>query len=142
MATAKEKDKVRVHYTGKLEDGTVFDSSVEREPVEFTIGEERLIPGFEKAVLGMEPGEKKVESVVAGEAYGPFRDELVQELSRQDFPEDITVSQGQRFEARTASGQPLMLTVVDVADDKVTVDANHPLAGKDLVFEIELLEIL
>ncbi|MEA3365354.1 MAG: peptidylprolyl isomerase [Candidatus Hydrogenedentes bacterium] len=142
MAAAKEKDKVRVHYTGKLEDGTVFDSSVEREPVEFTIGEERLIAGFEKAVLGMEPGENKVETVAAGEAYGPFRDELVQELSRQDFPGDVTITQGQRFEARTASGQPLMLTVVDVADDKVTVDANHPLAGKDLVFEIELLEIL
>jgi peptidylprolyl isomerase len=142
MAEAKEKDKVRVHYTGKLEDGTVFDSSRERDPLEFTIGEERLIPGFEQAVVGMQPGETKVENVAAGEAYGPFRDELVQELSRKDFPEDITISQGQRFEARTASGQPLMLTVVDVADEKVTVDANHPLAGKDLVFEIELVEIL
>lgn len=142
MAEAKEKDKVRVHYTGKLEDGTVFDSSRERDPLEFTIGEERLIPGFEQAVVGMQPGETKVENVAAGEAYGPFRDELVQELSRKDFPDDITLSQGQRFEARTASGQPLMLTVVDVADDKVTVDANHPLAGKDLVFEIELVEIL
>lgn len=142
MAEAKEKDKVRVHYTGKLEDGTVFDSSRERDPLEFTIGEERLIPGFEQAVVGMQPGETKVENVAAGEAYGPFRDELVQELSRKDFPDDITLSQGQRFEARTASGQPLMLTVIDVADDKVTVDANHPLAGKDLVFEIELVEIL
>ncbi|MFO7973964.1 MAG: peptidylprolyl isomerase [Candidatus Hydrogenedentota bacterium] len=142
MAEAKEKDKVRVHYTGKLDDGTVFDSSREREPLEFTIGEERLIPGFEQAVVGMAPGEKKVENVGAGDAYGPFRDELVQELSRNDFPDDIDISQGQRFEARTANGQPLMLTVVDVADEKVTVDANHPLAGKDLVFEIELLEIL
>ena len=142
MAEAKTQDKVRVHYTGKLEDGTVFDSSREREPLEFTIGEERLIPGFEKAVVGMQPGETKIENIAATEAYGPFRDELVQELSRKEFPEDMTVSQGQRFEARTSNGQPLMLTVVDVSDEKVTVDANHPLAGKDLTFEIELVEIV
>jgi peptidylprolyl isomerase len=142
MAEAKAQDKVRVHYTGKLEDGTVFDSSRERDPLEFTIGEERLIPGFEKAIVGMQPGETKTENIAANEAYGPFRDELVQELSRKEFPEDMTVTQGQRFEARTANGQPLMLTVVDVSDEKVTVDANHPLAGKDLTFEIELVDIL
>ena len=142
MAEAKAQDTVRVHYTGKLEDGTVFDSSLEREPLEFTIGEERLIPGFENAVVGMQPGDKKVESIAAREAYGPFRNELVQELSRSEFPPDMNVAQGQRFEARTSSGQPLVLTVVDVTGEKVTVDANHPLAGKDLTFEIELVEIL
>lgn len=142
MSEAKTNDTVRVHYTGKLEDGTVFDTSVEREPLEFTIGQERLIPGFESAVVGMQPGEKKVENVAADEAYGPFRNELVKDLSRAEFPADASITEGQRFEARTPDGQPLMLTVVEVADDTVTVDANHPLAGKDLVFEIELLEIV
>jgi len=142
MTEAKTNDTVRVHYTGKLEDGSVFDSSIEREPLEFTIGQERLIPGFESAVVGMQPGEKKVENVAADEAYGPFRNELVKDLSRAEFPPEANVAEGQRFEARTPDGQPLTLTVVDVGDDTVTVDANHPLAGKDLVFEIELLEIV
>lgn len=141
MAQAKSGDTVRVHYSGKLDDGTVFDTSEKREPLEFTIGGESLIAGFEQAVIGMEPGERKTQRVPSDEAYGPFRNELVHEIQRSQFPEDADLSVGQRFRA-TAGPETIILSVVDIGEEQVTVDANHPLAGKDLVFEIELVEIL
>jgi peptidylprolyl isomerase len=141
MAQAQQNDTVRVHYTGKLEDGTVFDTSREREPLEFTLGQGAIIPGFEEAVVGMEPGQTKTEVLTPEKAYGPFRDELVITIEREQFPEDATIEVGQRFEASGPQG-PMILSVVDVEGDQVTADANHPLAGKALVFEIDLVEIV
>lgn len=140
MAQAQHNDQVSVHYTGKLEDGTVFDSSQEGEPLVFRIGEGTLIPGFEEAVIGMEPGETKVENLPPERAFGPFRDELVQSIDRGEFPPDAEIEVGRQFQAAGPQG-PMVLSVVDVEGDKVTVDANHPLAGKRLTFEISLVEI-
>ena len=141
MAQAQQNDTVRVHYTGKLEDGTVFDSSRERDPLEFTLGEGKLIPGFEEAVIGMAPGETKSETLPPEKAYGPFRDELVLTIDRGQFPEDAKVEVGQRFEASGPQG-PMILNIVEVEDQQVTADANHPLAGKALLFDIDLVEIV
>ena len=140
MAQAQHNDQVSVHYTGKLEDGTVFDSSQEREPLVFRIGEGTLIPGFEEAVIGMEPGETKVENLPPERAFGPFRDELVQTIDRGEFPPDAEIEVGRQFQAAGPQG-PMVLSVVEVEGDKVTVDANHPLAGQRLTFEISLVEI-
>ncbi len=141
MAVAEQNDVVKVHYTGKLEDGTVFDSSHEREePIEFRIGEGKLIPGFEEAVVGMEPGQQKTETLQPDDAFGPFREELVQTLPRSEFPEDASIEVGQQFQAEGPQG-PMILNVVEIEGDQVTVDANHPLAGKALVFEIDLVEV-
>jgi FKBP-type peptidyl-prolyl cis-trans isomerase 2 len=140
MSEAQPNDTVKVHYTGKLTDGTVFDSSREREPLEFTIGQQQVIPGFEKAVEGMSPGETKTATIPPEEGYGSFRDDLVQKVGREQFPPEAQVEEGQRFRA-SADGQDVLLTVVEVDDESVTVDANHPLAGKDLIFDIELVEI-
>jgi len=142
MTQAKEQDTVRVHYTGKLGDGTVFDTSTERDPLEFTIGDETIVPGFEQAVVGMSPGERKTEEVPASMGFGPVRDELVMDIGRAQFPTDTELAVGERFQASRADGKGLQLTVVEIHDDTVVVDANHPLAGKDLVFEIELVEIV
>ncbi|HDH96842.1 MAG TPA: peptidylprolyl isomerase [Proteobacteria bacterium] len=142
MAQAKEGDTVRVHYTGKLEDGTVFDSSVEREPLEFTIGEGQIIPGFEQAVIGMQPGEKKTVDVPPEKAYGPHREELVLEVERAKFPEHIDPQVGQQLQIPQPYGQAVIVTVTDVSETSVTLDANHPLAGKNLTFDIELIEIV
>jgi peptidylprolyl isomerase len=140
MAQAKHDDQVSVHYTGTLDDGTVFDSSRDREPLEFRIGEGALIPGFEEAVIGMEPGETKVANLPPERAYGPFRDELVQTIDRSEFPPDMEIEVGQQFQATGPEG-PMVLSVVDVVGDDITVDANHPLAGRNLTFEISLIEI-
>jgi peptidylprolyl isomerase len=142
MPHAKEQDKVKIHYTGKLPDGTVFDSSQGKEPLEFTIGDRTIIPGLEEAVVGMSPGEQKTEAVAAEMAFGPFRNELVQELTRSEFPTESPPVVGQRYNAQSAGQASIVLTVIDVSGETVTVDANHPLAGKDLVFDIELVEIL
>ena len=138
MAQAKQGDTVTVHYTGKLDDGTVFDSSVEREPLEFTLGEGLVIPGFENAVIGMNAGEKKTVDIASEEAYGPYSDELILSVNREQFPEDIQPEVGQSLQVQQPNGQPVVVTVAAVADEEVKLDANHPLAGKDLTFEIEL----
>jgi FKBP-type peptidyl-prolyl cis-trans isomerase 2 len=141
MAQAKHGDIVRVHYTGKLEDGTVFDSSEDREPLEFTIGEGKIIPGFERAVVGMNPGESKTEKVPADQAFGPYREELVVEVDRQQIPADVELKVGKRLQFRHANGRATQGLVTDVSESKVTLDANHPLARRDLIFNIQLLEI-
>lgn len=141
MAQAQQGDKVKVHYTGKLAvDGTVFDSSHDREPLEFSIGEGEIIPGFEEAVVGMAPGDSKTEEIPSDKAYGPHRQEMVAEVDRQQIPEDISVEVGQQLQVQHPSGQVIPVTVTAVEDSKVTLDGNHPLAGKDLVFEIELVD--
>ncbi|MBM3141602.1 MAG: peptidylprolyl isomerase [Chloroflexi bacterium] len=140
-AQAKNGNTVQVDYTGKLADGTVFDTSVGREPLEFTLGAGQLIPGFEKAVLGMKVGEKKTVTIPADEAYGPHRDEQVVELSREELPSDLTPQVGQQLVVTQQDGRQIIVVITEVSDETVTIDANHPLAGKDLTFEIELVKI-
>jgi len=142
MAKAKEGDTVKVHYTGKLEDGTVFDSSVDRDPLQFTIGEGRIIAGFEEAVVGMSPGESKTVEVPAEKAYGPHLEEMVQVVDRDQFPENLEPKVGDHLQIRVAGDQIVVVRVTDVSESSVTLDANHPLAGKDLTFDIELVEIV
>ena len=141
MTQAKNGDAVKVHYTGRLEDGTIFDSSVNRDPLEFTLGEGMLIPGFEQAVLGMSPGESKTADVSADQAYGPHREEMVVEIDRQEFPPHFQPEVGQQLRIPQSDGRVTRLLVTDVSEQKVTLDANHPLAGRDLTFDIQLLEI-
>jgi len=141
MAQAKNGDTVTVHYTGRLENGTVFDSSANRDPLQFTLGEGLLIPGFEQAVLGMSLGESKTVEVSADQAYGPHQDEMVVEIDRQEFPPHFQPEVGQQLQIPQSDGRVTRLIVTDVSEQKVTLDANHPLAGRDLTFDIHLLEI-
>ena len=143
MTTAvKSGDTVSVHYTGKLEDGSVFDSSRERDPLEFTLGQKNVIPGFEEAIVGMSAGETKTETIPAANAYGERRDEMIVKFDRDKIPPDMDVQVGQQLEVQTTAGQPIPARVIETAEDGITLDANHPLAGKDLTFEIELVEIV
>lgn len=141
MAQAKEGDLVKVHYTGKLEDGTEFDSSTEGEPLEFTIGKGEVIPGFEVAVSGMSPGESKAVNVPPEQAYGQHKEEMVAVLERKDIPADIELAVGNQLEVSQENGDSFLVLVTDLSETTVTLDANHPLAGKSLVFEINLLEV-
>lgn len=140
-ATAQPGHTVSVHYTGKLEDGSVFDTSQNREPIQFVLGEQRVIPGFDKAITGMSQGEKKTAKVPAEDAYGPHRPELVVEFPRDRIPPTVNAEVGQELQMQTANGQPMPAVVVDTSDTAITLDANHPLAGKDLTFDIELVEV-
>ncbi|MFP4573998.1 MAG: peptidylprolyl isomerase [Desulfobacterales bacterium] len=139
---AQQGDKVKIHYKGKLDDGSVFDSSEGRDPLEFKIGDGNIIPGVEEAVLGMEPEETKEATIPPERAYGEYRDEMIIEVDRSQFPEHIDPEPGQQLELKQSEGQNVVVTVTDVGEEKVTLDANHPLAGKDLTFEITLQEIL
>jgi peptidylprolyl isomerase len=141
MAQAKRGDTVKINFTGKLEDGTVFSSTANQKPLEFKLGEGKIIPGVEKAVEGMNVGESKTVEVPPEQAYGQHQAELVQEVSRDRFPKDVEPQVGQRFEVPQQQGQSMAVKVVDVSESIVTLDANHPLAGRDLTFELELLEI-
>ncbi|MCE5313455.1 MAG: peptidylprolyl isomerase [Armatimonadota bacterium] len=141
MAQAKQGDCVKVDYTGKLKDGSVFDTSENREPLEFTIGGGQIIPDFELAVLGMNPGDSKTIDVPAARAYGPHHEDMVISVDRKQFPEDISPEVGEQLEIRQSGGQSAVVTVTEVNDESVILDANHPLAGKDLIFDIQLVEI-
>jgi len=140
-AQAKNGDTVQVDYTGKLGDGTVFDTSVGREPLEFTLGAGQMIPGFEKAVLGMKVGEKKTVTIPANEAYGPRSDDQIMEVPREKLPSGLTPKVGQQLGIKRQDGGTSIATITSVSDNTVTIDANHPLAGKDLTFEIELVKM-
>ncbi|MEA1945016.1 MAG: peptidylprolyl isomerase [Euryarchaeota archaeon] len=142
MTQVEDGDTVMVHYTGKLEDGTVFDTTANRDPLQFRIGEGQIIPRFEQAMVGMEPGEAKTVEVPADEAYGPHREELVVVIDRSHIPVDTEPEVGQQFQIRQADNQTIVVTVTDVTESRVTLDANHPLAGKDLIFDVQLLEIV
>jgi FKBP-type peptidyl-prolyl cis-trans isomerase 2 len=142
MPEAKSGDTVRVHYTGKLDDGTEFDSSLNREPLEFTLGEGQVVPGFENAVMGMNTGESKTAEIPPEEAYGPHRQELVLEVDSSELPEDLNPQKGQRLQMRQPDGQTVIVEITDVSESSITLDANHPLAGESLTFDIELVEIL
>ena len=141
MATAKTGDTVAVNYTGKLDDGTVFDSSSGREPLEFTIGSGQVIPGFEEAVIGMSPGETKTASLPPEQAYGSRHEELVITLGRDQVPEGMPITVGQRLSLRSPDNRELPVVVTAVNEESITLDANHPLAGKTLHFDIELVAI-
>lgn len=141
MSQAKNGDKVKVHYTGKYESGEVFDSSREREPFEFTLGQGQVIPGFEKEIEGMEIGETKTITIGPDEAYGQRREEMQVNVNKSDFPDDIKPEIGQQLQMKKPDGNIINVVVASVEDETVTLDANHPLAGKTLVFEIELLDV-
>lgn len=141
MAEVAKGDTVRIHYTGRLDDGSVFDSSQGREPLEFKVGGGQVISGFDEAVAGMSPGQEKTVRIPAGEAYGDRREDLELSVGREQFPADIEPEVGQRLQV-TQGQQAIPVTVTAVSDEVVTLDANHPLAGHDLTFEVELVEIV
>jgi len=141
MTEVREGNTVKVHYTGTLDDGSVFDSSVGGEPLQFTIGQGQMIPGFERGVVGMELGETRTVVVAADQAYGIHRPDGVFEVERSEIPTTIPLQQGMQLQANGPGGRPVTMTVLEVSDEKVKLDANHPLAGKDLTFEIEVVEI-
>lgn len=142
MSQVKEKDTVKVHYTGKLaSNGQVFDSSLEREPIEFTLGEGTIIPGFETGVLNMKENEKKTIEIPKEEAYGEVRKDLFQQVGKDQLPEEIKPEVGMGLVSQNPDGSERQLRVAEVNDDHIVVDANHPLAGHDLTFDLELVEI-
>jgi len=142
VAGAKNGDTVKVHYTGRLGNGTVFGSSVGGEPLQFTLGAGQVIPGFEQTVIGMQPGESKTVVIPADQAYGPYRDELVMVRDRDQLPPDWEPQVGNRFPLTQPDGQVIWATVIDVSESSITLDFNHHLAGKDLTFDITLVEIM
>lgn len=141
MSQAKSGDTVKIHYTGTLDDGTEFDSSQGRDPLEFEVGSGQVIPGFEKAVEGMTVGDSKSVRIEADEAYGPRHDQLVQEVDRSVLPDDLNPETGMALQSSSPDGQVTQFMVTDVTDQTITVDANHPLAGQALSFDIELVDI-
>ena len=138
---AKTGDVVRVHYTGRLTDGTLFDSSEGREPLEFTIGAGQMIKGFDSGVLGMAVGEKMTLEIAPTEAYGECDEEAIIEFPAANIPEDMQLEPGMQLTLRNQFGQPIPVIVLEVKEEIVVMDANHMLAGKDLVFDVELVEI-
>ena len=141
MTQAKSGDTVAVHYTGTLDDGTVFDTSRERDPLVFTLGTGQVIAGFEEAVTGMQPGDTKKTTIPANEAYGEYRDDLLFHVEREQLPQGLTPAVGEQYQMRQADGSEMIVTVQDVTSEGVTFDANHPLAGQALTFALELMSI-
>lgn len=142
MAQAKQGDTVKIHYTGKLGDGTVFDTSLNRHPLQFTIGKGQVIAGFEQAVVGMNTGESKTTTIPVDQAYGPRREDMIVTVERSQLPADLNPTVGQRLEMTQMDDQTLLVTVTAVTDTTMTLDANHPLAGKDLTFDLQLVGIV
>jgi FKBP-type peptidyl-prolyl cis-trans isomerase 2 len=142
MAQAKQGDTVNIHYTGKLGDGTVFDTSLNRHPLQFTIGKGQVIAGFEQAVIGMNPGESKTTLIPVDLAYGPRREDMIVTMERSQLPADLNPAVGQRLEMTQMDDQTMLVTVTSVTNTTMTLDANHPLAGKDLTFDIQLVGIV
>lgn len=141
MSKVKDGDTVKVHYTGTLDNGEVFDSSEGREPLEFTLGQGQLIPGFEKAVVGLGQGESTTVDIPSAEAYGEAREDLVITVPKDQLPADVEPQVGMQLQVNQPDGQPVPVRITDVGDTELTLDANHPLAGKDLKFKIELVEV-
>lgn len=141
MQQAKHGDTVKVHYTGKLEDGSVFDTSQGSDPLSFKLGDGMVIPGFEDAVLGMSPGQSRTERIPPTKAYGQHRKELILEVDRGNIPDDADIEVGQSLVIGNEQGQTINVLVTEITEKMVTLDANHPLAGKTLEFTIELVKI-
>jgi peptidylprolyl isomerase len=139
MRQAKHGDTVRVHYRGKLKDGSEFDDSFDREPLQFTIGKGQIIPGFEEAVMGMNPGDSKTTELPVEKAFGPYREDMVTVVDKSQFAQwELEPTVGERVPIPQSDGPPIDVTVTGVTESEVTLDANHPLAGEDLTFDIEL----
>jgi FKBP-type peptidyl-prolyl cis-trans isomerase 2 len=141
MTQVKENNTVKVHYTGKLADGEIFDSSEGKEPLAFTLGQGSLIPGFEKGLIDMKLNEKKTITIPADEAYGDPREDLLIEVPKSELPQEMDPEVGMGLVSRTPEGQEINLLVVEVKEDTVVLDGNHPLAGKELIFDLEVVEI-
>ncbi|MDG1116409.1 MAG: peptidylprolyl isomerase [Flavimaricola sp.] len=142
MTQVKTGDTVRIHYTGTLETGETFDTSSGRDPLEFVVGSGQIIPGLDKALPGMAIGESKTVAVPCAEAYGESNPEARQDVPRDSIPAEIPVDPGTQLQMQTQTGQVIPVTVVEVTDEVVILDANHPLAGKDLTFQIELVDVI
>ena len=142
MKQAQEGDTVRIHYTGTLDDGTQFDTSAGRDPIEFTLGSHSVIPGFEDGVTGMQVGEKKQIHIPADEAYGQRNEALVEEISRQHFPQDLELHVGMHLQAQSPNGENFNVVVTALSEETATLDGNHPLAGEALNFDLELMDIV
>ena len=141
MAQAKTGNHVRVNFTGRLDDGTIFATSLHDEPIEFTLGENEVLPAIEDAVEGMEAGETKTIRITADDAFGHRREDLVQEIPRDSLPDDMEVEVGQQLWVDQMDDEPVAVSVVDLSDSTVTIDANHPLAGEDLIFDLEVVDV-
>jgi len=141
MSKVKDGDTVKVHYTGQLENGDVFDSSREREPLEFVIGSGNVIPGFENGIIEMEVGDTKRITISPDEGYGERREELVVKVPKEEFPDHITPAVGQQLQIKQGDGDILNVNITGLDSESVTLDANHPLAGHTLLFDVELMEI-
>jgi len=141
MTKAKTGDRVKVNFEGYLEDGTVFGSSMDDEPFEFTIGEKNMLPGFENAVIGMQKGDTKTITLPPEEAYGSHKKELVSVMERSSFPQEVQLEVGKRLRVRTKDGKYTVVTIKEFTEDSIILDGNDPLAGKTLTFKIELVEI-
>lgn len=142
MQQVKSGDKVKVHYHGKLRSGETFDSSQGREPLEFTVGSGQVIKGFDQGVMGMQVGDKRTIEIDVLDAYGAKQDEMIIEFPRNQFPPDMKPEKGMQLMMNNGSGQSFPVTVTEVKEESVILDANHPLAGQDLIFDIELVEIV
>jgi len=141
MKKAQANDTVKVHYKGTLSNGEIFDSSEDRDPLQFKIGNGQVIPGFDKGIEGMEVNQEKTINIPASDAYGQIRQELIQEIPKANIPKDIKPEVGLKLVSKTQSGQEIPIVVTKVEDETITIDANHPLAGQDLTFEVKLVEI-
>jgi peptidylprolyl isomerase len=142
MKNAQKGDKVKVHFTGKFDDGTEFASSRGDAPVEFTIGEGKLIPGIEEGTIGMAEGDQKTLHLEPNQAFGEKRPELVTKVRRSDIPDDIQPTVGLQLQMRSSAGDPIRVVVTEISEEELTVDANHALAGQPLTFDIELVEFV
>ena len=142
MAQAQTGNHVRVNFTGKLNEGTIFATSVDDQPIEFTMGRNEVLPAIEGAVEGMEPGETKTVRIVAEDAFGLRREELIQEIPRASLPENMELEIGQQLWLDKRDDEPIAVSVVDVSDATITLDANHPLAGEDLIFDLEVVDVV
>ncbi|OGP94811.1 MAG: peptidylprolyl isomerase [Deltaproteobacteria bacterium RBG_16_47_11] len=142
MAQAKEDDTVRVHYTVKLDKDTIVGSTKDQEPLQFTLGKGQVLPGFEQAVVGMNSGESKTVLVTADQAFGPYLDEMVVVVDRGRLPEGLNPKEGDRIQLQSRSGETVTVAVMGVSESTLTIDGNHPLAGKDLIFDIEFIEVV
>jgi len=141
MSQVKGNNTVKVNYTGKLSNGQIFDTSEGKEPIEFTLGQARIIPGLEKGLIDMKLNEKKSISVTKEEAYGEVNPSLIQEVNKKDLPQDMEPKVGMGLVSKSPEGQEINLMVAEVKEDTIIIDGNHPLAGHDLIFDIEVLEI-
>tara|TARA_B110001454_G_C12400416_1_gene300629 strand:+ start:90 stop:536 length:447 start_codon:yes stop_codon:yes gene_type:complete len=141
MSQVKENSTIKVNYTGKLSNGQIFDTSEGKEPIEFVLGQGRLIPGFEKGLIDMKLNEKKTIEIAKDQAYGDVNDNLIQEVKKTELPQDMEPKVGMGLVSKSPEGQEINLMVVEVKEESIVIDGNHPLAGHDLIFDVEVVEI-